>query len=241
MLACFRPSSSATLACAASLALALAASGARADTPPPQGVLMLSASASTEVPKDWMSVTLATQRQGSDANTVQSALKQALDAALTEARKAARPGQVEVQTGNFSLSPRITDKGVTNGWQGSAELVVEGRDMAAIAQLTGRITTLSIARVGYGLSREQRQKAEGEVSAQAIANYRAKAAEATRQFGYGSYVVREVNLSSNEPPQYAPVMRAKAMSAMASDEALPVEAGKATVTVTVGGSVQMLK
>jgi predicted secreted protein len=212
-----------------------------ADTPPPQGVVNLSASASIEVAKDWISVSLSTQREGSEAGPVQTALKQALDAALQEARRAARPGQVEVQTGNFSLSPRYSAKGQTNGWQGSAELVVEGRDMAAIAQLTSRITTLSIARVAYGLSREQRLKAEGDVTAQAIGNYRSRAADAAKLFGFGSYLIREVNLSSNEPPQFAPAMRAKVMSSMASDEALPVEAGKSTVTVTVSGSVQLLK
>lgn len=228
------------LALAAAVAL-LGPGRARADTPPPQGVVNLNASASTEVAKDWLSVTLSTQREGSDAATVQNGLKQALDAALQEARRVAKPGQVEVQTGNFSLMPRYTAKGQTDGWQGSAELVVEGRDMATIAQLTGRITTLAIARTGYGLSREQRLKAEADVTAQAVGNYRERAAELTRLFGYGSYVLREVNLQSNEPQPYAPVMRAKAMSVMASDEALPVEAGKATVTVTVSGSVQLLK
>lgn len=223
-------------------ALALFGAGrARAETPPPQGVVNLQASASTEVAKDWLSVTLSTQREGSDASAVQNGLKQALDAALQEARRVARPGQLEVQTGNFSLTPRYTAKGQTNGWQGSAELVVEGRDMAAIAQLTGRITTLTIARTVYGLSREQRLQAEAEVTAQAVGRYRERAAELARLFGYGSYVLREVSLQSNEPQPYAPVMRAKVMSAMASDEALPVEAGKATVTVSVNGSVQLLK
>lgn len=235
---------SASWLAAALVGTALAVGGAgvaRAETPPPQGVVNLNASASTEVAKDWLSVTLATQREGSEAGAVQTGLKQALDAALQEARRAAKPGQVEVQTGNFSLTPRYTNKGQTNGWQGSAELVIEGRDMAAIGQLTGRITTLTIARVSYGLSRDTRRKAEAEVTSQAVGNYRERAAELAKLFGYSSYVLREVNLQSNEPPQYAPVMRAKAMSSVASDEALPIEAGKATVTVTVNGSVQLLK
>lgn len=208
--------------------------------PPPQGVVNLTASASIEVPKDWISVTLSTQREGSDAGPVQAALKTALDTALQEARRAARPGQLEVQTGLFALSPRYTGKGQSNGWQGSAELLIEGRDMAAIAQLTGRIGTLSIARVAYGLSREQRLKAEADVTSQAINNFRVRAAQASTLFGFGSHVIREVSLSSNEAQPYPMATRARTL-AMASDEALPVEAGKATVTVTVSGSVQMLK
>jgi len=210
-----------------------------ADLPPPQGVVSLSASASLEVVRDLLSVTFNTTREGLDAATVQSQLKQALDAALVEARRVARPSQLDVQTGNFSIAPRYTNKGVISGWQGSAELVVDGRDMQAIGQLTGRITTLTINRVGYNLSRELREKSEGEVSAQAIARYRAKAADYAKQFGYAGYAIREVNVNANE--QISPRFAATQMKAMAvsSDEALPVEPGKGTVTVNVSGTVQM--
>jgi predicted secreted protein len=225
-----------------SLAFSLAAAAQAQTAPAPQGVVGLAASASTEVTKDLLNVTLTTTREGQDAGTVQSQLKQALDAALAEAKKAAKPGQVEVQTGNFSLYPRYAPKGGLNGWQGTAELVIEGRDMPAIGQLTGKITTMTIGRVAYGLSREQREKAEADVTAQAITRYRAKAAEYAKQFGYTGYAIREVNVNSAEPMAYtaAPMMRAKAMSASA-DESLPVEAGKATVTVSVNGTVQLTK
>lgn len=226
------------------LAAAAAAAGAQTVTlSQPQGVLSLSTSASTEVVKDLMAVTFTVTRDGADASAVQSALKQALDAALAEARKAARPREVEVQTGNFSLYPRYAQKGGINGWQGAAELVVQGRDMEAISQLGGRIQTMTISRVAYGLSREAQEKVEGEVSAQAVKRFQARAAELARQFGYGGATVREVNVSSTEPGMspIAPKMYMRAAPAAAADEALPVEAGKATVTVSVNGTVQMTK
>ncbi|MET0351711.1 MAG: SIMPL domain-containing protein [Rhizobacter sp.] len=229
---------------AVALAVALAATGAFAADPAvssqPVGVVGLQASATAEVTKDLLSVALTTTREGTEAAQVQAQLKQALDAALAEAKKAAKPGQIDVQTGNFSLFPRYTNKGVINGWQGTAELLIEGRDIPGIAKLTGRITTLTIGRVGTNLSREQREKVESSLAAQAIASYRAKATEISKQFGYTGYVIREVNVGSNEPVGYAaaPMMRKSAMSA---DEALPVELGKGTVTVTVNGTVQMTK
>jgi predicted secreted protein len=227
---------------AAAATLALAGTAALADTlPPPQGVVSLTSSATVEVTKDLLTISLATTKEGQDAAGVQSQLKQALDAALAEARKSAKPGQLDVQTGNFSLQPRYTNKGVINGWLGTAELVVEGRDMPAIGQLTGRITTLTISGVSYNISRELREKTEGEVAAQAIARYRTKAADYAKQFGYAGYAVREVNVQSNDVGPIRPMAtfsRAKAMSA-ASDEALAVEPGKGSVTVTVNGTVQM--
>lgn len=206
---------------------------------PPQNVVSLSATASVEVNKDWLTVVFATQRDGADAAAVQAQLRQALDVALAEARKAAMAGQVEVQTGQFSLYPRYSIKGGITGWQGSAELIVQGRDTQKISQLTARITSLTIARVSFSLSREARERLEGEVSAEAIARFRSRADAVAKQFGFGSYVVREVQVTSDQGPgQPLPMMRAQTLSASA-DASLPVEAGKATVTATVSGSVQM--
>ena len=215
--------------------------------PPPSGVLNLTTAASVEVAKDVLGVAFTVTREGNDAQAVQSGLKQALDAALIEARKIAKPGLVEVQTGNFSLYPRYANpsKGgqpVISGWQGTAELTVQGKDIAAIAQLSGRIQTMSIARVGYTLSREAREKVETEVTAQAIARWRAKAAAMAQQFGYSGYSVREVNVATNDfqqPPQ--PMLMKASRASTGADEALPTEAGKGEVSATVSGSAQMTR
>lgn len=226
---------------AALIAALLAAGPAIAhDAPEPQGVVLLSSSASVEVTKDLLTVALGTSREGPDAASVQSQLKQALDAALAEARKVAKPGQLEVQTGNFSLFPRHDRNGRITGWQGSTELIVEGRDLAAIGALTGRITTLTITRVMQGLSREARERVEAEVAAQAIARFRAKAADYAKAFGYAGYAIREVNVGAADGFAPVPVVRA-AMAMKAADEALPVEAGQATVVVSVNGSVQLTR
>ena len=221
--------------------VAAAAAASEQTLPPPQNVVSLSASATVEVPKDWLTVVFSTTREGSDAAVVQAQLKQALDAALAEARKVAKPGQVEVQTGGFSLMPRYAPKTTgISGWQGSTELVVEGRDSTTIAQLTGRVQTLTIARVGFSLSREARQKVEGDVAAQAIERFRARADAVSKQFGFTGYTVREVAVNTEGGMgQPMPVMRMQASAMMAEGAALPVEAGKATVTASVNGSVQM--
>jgi len=220
----------------------LAAPAAAQVLPPPTNVLSLSAQATQEVPQDLLAITLAITRDGTDAAAVQSQLRTVLDAALNEARKAQRPGQVDVRTGQFSLQPRYSAKGGISGWQGTAELVLEGRDIAALSQLAGRIPGMAVARLGYGLSREVREKVEAEVAAQAIQRFRVRAEDYAKQFGFAGYSIREVNVGQADampPPQQPMYRRAAAMTAGAADESLPVEAGKASVTVTVNGSVQM--
>ena len=225
----------------AALVATFSGASAAQTAPVPQNVLTLSASASAEITMDLLSVTLSTTREAPEASAVQSQLKQALDAALAEARRVAKPGQLEVQTGNFSLYPRYSAKGGITGWQGRAELLIEGRDTQAIAQLAGRIQTLTIGRVAYGLSREARERVESEVTAQAITRFRERALAHTQQFGFTAYTLREVQVGTQDPPMFASAPPMRMRTAAAADEALPVEAGKATVTATVSGSVQMSK
>ena len=140
----------------------------------PQNVVSLSAEASREVLQDRLSITLSVTREGTEAAAVQTQLRQALDSALVDARKAVRPnGALEVRTGAFSLSPRYTPKPTSGnnitGWQGRAELLIEGSDIAAISQLAGRLTTLTVGRVAFSLSREAREKTEADAAALAPA------------------------------------------------------------------------
>lgn len=220
-------------------ATSLGASAQPANWPVPQNVVQLSASGTVEVQQDLLSITLSTTRDGSDAAAVQTQLKVALDAALTEARKAAQPGQLEVRTGNFSLSPRYGKDGKINGWQGTTEMVLEGRDFARISTTAGKVQTLTLAGVGFGLSREQRAKVEGEAQTAAIERFRAKATEIAKGFGFAGYSLREVSVNANDQG-FVPRMKVMAMEMRAaSDAAVPVEAGKSTVVVTVSGSVQL--
>ena len=255
---CLRRSAASVLALLATL-LGPAAAPAQTLLPPPLNVLLLAADASAEVVQDTLTITLQTTREGADATTVQSQLRQTLDAALTEARKAVRPGQLDLRSGVFSIYPRYAVKPVAGnsivGWQGRAELLLEGRDIGAISQLAGRLGGLAgaggpgsaanpagmtVSRVAFSLSRDAREAAEADVASRAIAAFKARADRYARQFGFGAYSLREVSVGSSDVSTPMVQLRsAKAMSAPAGDESQPVEAGKATVTINVSGSIQL--
>ena len=204
-----------------------------------QNVVQLSASGSVEVQQDFLSISMNTTRDGVDAVTVQTQLKQALDAALAQARQAAVPGQLDVRTGNFSLYPRYGKDGKINGWQGSTELVLEGKDLGRITGTAGKIQTLTLANVNFALSPEQRARVEGEAQTQAIERFKVKATTIAKDFGFSSYSLREVSITANDQgPEPRPRMLSMAR-AETSDSPVSVEAGKSTVLVNVSGSVQM--
>jgi predicted secreted protein len=231
------------IACCALVAMTFGPSGAMAQSvfqAASQNVAQLSANGSVEVQQDVLSISMNTTRDGPDAGLVQTQLKQALDAALAIAKQAALPGQLDVRTGNFSLYPRYGKDGKINGWQGSTELVLEGRDFARITTAAGKIQTLTMGNVSFSLSREQRARVEGEAQTQAIERFKTKASDIARSFGFTSYTLREVSINANEQG-YPPRPRTMAMAAKSemSDTPVSVEAGKSTVLVSVSGSVQM--
>lgn len=227
----------ALLACCTGAALAQ-------NTAPPElrNVVQLSATGTVEAQQDLLVVTLATSKEGADASAVQAQLKQALDTALAEAKRNAQTGQLDVRTGPFGLYPRYAKDGKINGWQGRAELVLEGRDFARITSTAGKVQTMAISQVAFALSREARAKVETEAQTQAIEQFKARAAELAKGFGFANYSLREVAVNSNEmspgPRPRMMAMEANKASSF-SDSAVPVEAGKAQVVVTVSGSVQM--
>jgi predicted secreted protein len=208
--------------------------------PPPQNVLQLAATGTVEVQQDLLRMSLTTTREGADPNAVQSQLRMALDAALAEARRSALAGQMDVRTGNFGLHPRYSQGGRISTWQGTAELILEGRDFARISQTAGRIQSMTLGAVSFGLSREQRAVAEGEAQTIAIDRFKQKAAELARGFGFTGYGLREVAVNTNDEafPPPRPMMAMEARAAQA-DMAVPVEAGKSKVVVSVSGSVQL--
>ncbi|MDR2128336.1 MAG: SIMPL domain-containing protein [Burkholderiaceae bacterium] len=208
----------------------------------PRNVLKLSASGRVEAQQDLLRVTLSTVRDGTDVAVVQKELSTALDAALAIIKPSAQKGQLDVRTGNFSVNPSYNKNGKITGWQGSTELVLEGRDFARITTAAARAQSLSIANITFDLSPERRAQVESQARAQAIDRFKDKAAEIAKAFGFANYSLREVTISSDEnatvPRMFANKAAMSMKSVLGEPPSVQVEPGNATVTVTATGSVQ---
>ena len=199
----------------------------------------LTATAQREVVHDWLTVTLVTRAQGQDAAVVQRQITQVLDQALATVRPHARPGAFEVGTGVW---PRYGKEGQVVGWQGSAQLVLQGRDAARLTQWAGQLPGLVVANLAWGLSTATAQRHEAEVRQEAIAQFRQTAQQIAQGFGFGAYRLREVSVVSDSGPGPArprPVAMAMEARMASPDAAVPTEPGKGVVQVTLSGSVQL--
>lgn len=219
-----------------------------AQQPPPAvepvaNLVTISAVGQLEVPQDWMSITLTISRDGADAGGVQSQLRQAVDAAMSAVKPQVVAQQLEVRSGSFGVYPRHGSNGRISGWQGTAELVLEGRDFPRISGAASRATTMGIGQIAFSLSKETQARLESEAQALAIERFKGRASEVAKGFGFAGYSLREVTVSSaeqGERPVFARAMAASPKVGVASDvPAVPVEPGKSQVVVTVSGSIQL--
>jgi predicted secreted protein len=205
----------------------------------PYNVVHIDASAEREVLQDWLTAVLVARAQAGDATTVQNQLKTVLEGALQQARAQARSGGLEVRTGGFSVYPRHGRDGQIAGWQGQAELFLEGQDVAQVAALAGRLQGMTVSQMRFSLSPRAASQVEAEVRQEAIARFRSTAQDVARAFGLSAYDLREVTVGgAPDAPVLRRVMSAE-VGAAATSAPVPVEPGKATVRITVSGTIRL--
>jgi predicted secreted protein len=219
---------------------------AQTTTPPqasPSNQVQLSATGATEVQQDVLTITLRATKDGTDATAVQTYVKSVLDSALQEGRAEAEIDKLAIKTGNFGMQPRYGKDSKIVGWQGTGEVIISGRDLVKISKLAGRIQNMSISNAQFGLSSEEKHLAQSAAQILAINNFKTKAEQITSQFGFKEYTLREITISSEEGFHQRPQLMGMQVSSMArvneSDAPVPVEAGKATVSASVSGSINM--
>lgn len=201
----------------------------------------LSASATVQVPQDWLLIRMTVQKEGTDAAQVQRQIKTTLATALIQLQSEAQASALEVSSGPMNISPRYNREGRAHGWTGMAELILQGRDIKRITSAAGRITGLVVSQVEWQISPELLAQTETKVQAQAVAQWRAKAAALTQQLGLSRYSLKELHLNSaGQGPQPGPRAMPMAMTDTGADgrsAPLPVQAGQSQVSVVVSGQI----
>lgn len=218
------------------------ASAQAASAAEPHNVVELSASASIEMQQDWLTLTLVATKDGSDPAALQADVRRVLDGAVQLVKKTALSPAMELHTGAFSLQPRYNRDAVITGWTARTELVLEGSDFARISTAATSVKGMSISDMSFSLSKALRLKVGAEAQAQAIQNFRDKATDVAKRFGFAGYSLRQVAVGSDDPTAPRPYMRqaAQAKSMAFSDgPGVPIESGKSSVVVTVNGSIQL--
>jgi len=200
--------------------------------------LSLQAEASSEIAQDEVAITLATELEGADQGDVAKRLTEQLSQTLSAARGQAG---IEARNGAYRLWPTTDRDGKITAWRGRAEVVLESQDLPGAAALAARLSAhMPIANVAFSLSPEARAKEEKRLLKQAADAFAQRASDAAGAFGFAGYRIRKIELGGSGTVFAKQAQPGYLRAAMASDAAPPeLEAGMATVTVTVQGEVAL--
>lgn len=200
--------------------------------------LSLQAQASSEIQQDTVTITLAAELEGQDQADVARRLTEQLNKTLEAARG---DKVVEARNGAYRLWPNTDRDGKITAWRGRAEVLLESKDLPAAAALASRLSGhMPIASIDFSLSPEARAAEEERLLEEAADAFAGRAGAAAKAFGFSGYDIRNIDLGGSGTVYSKGPEMAMARAAFSADAAPPaLEAGTATVTVSVQGEVAL--
>lgn len=213
-----------------------------------RNVVNFGASASTEVQQDWMTLHLVARMDGQQAQEVQKRLQTALDSATHALQARSAAGKLELKTGNFRITPRYGKDSRISGWQGHAEIIVEGSDLTRITASSQVHPDFSVQNIRFSLAPATQRQVEATVEAAAIRRFQDRARTISQGFGFSGYRIRELSIHGNEygaRPSVGNSRNAMRLAAapIAADSAdtagFSAEPGKTEVSININGSILM--
>ena len=224
----------------ASAALVLSGASFAAEPAPRYNVFELQAEAQREVANDTLAATLYAELNDVNPATLANMINKAANEALRIAKDAKN---VRVRSGSNQTYPVYAKGNVLQTWRGRAEIRIESRDFEAASGLIGKLQAgMQLGSLNFAVSPEARRLAENELTAEAIAAFKARAEIVRGALAGRSYKVQRLNLSSSQnapPPRYAV---ARALAAAAPEVAAPdIEGGASRIIVTAAGTIEVIE
>lgn len=203
--------------------------------------ITLDGTSSREMANDVASLTFEVNMSGKQAESVQTAMRESVHAALDVVRPFVKDEEVEMSTDSFQVEPHYTKTGKMDGYTGRAQITVKGTDTARIAQLASDVKTMVVSSSNNSMSKALRMSVEAELMKDAIADFSSKADAVAKAFGFKSWTLGSVSVSTStsRPHSFGKVM-ALGGAAMESSP-MPIESGKSTMTGSVRGNIVLSK
>ena len=196
----------------------------------------LSVAAERDVENDLLVAVLFAEHQVQRQQTVSKEVNEAIRWALTQAK---RNAAVKVRTTQYNTSP-IYNKQVITGWRARQSIRLESKDPDQLSELTGDLQTrLSIGSVNYAVSKPARDSIEESLTTEAIAQFSLPAELITRDLGWSSYRIVEMNIHTQGARPQSRAYASRGMVAMEQSLAPAIKAGVRQVSVNISGTIEV--
>lgn len=217
---------------------ALPAVAAEASAVPPTGVTLvtLSEQARRQLPRDRLVSDLAVEASNADARRLQDEINRRMTAALARAKEVSA---VTATTTGYNVYQSHPEKAPAR-WQGQAGLRLESTDRAALMTLVGALQAqgLTVTGLSAEVSPAATQAVEDALTTEALHRIaqRSQSVAAALDMNFSRYRTLHIGNVVPPPSPIMPMMRAMAQAAPAAPV---IEAGQATVMVSVTAEVEL--
>ena len=205
-------------------------------------LVVMTGSAEVELPNDEAIANFYFEAQDADLAKAQALVNQRVSDGTAALKRADAKAQVETSGyGSFPVYGAANRSIV--GWRVRQGVTLRTENLVALPKTVAAAQSLlSLGGIDFRLSKAARERVEGQLIQQAIANFNARVAAVSQALGVppGRVRIEELNFGSREGGP-VPVAAAR-MAAMASD-AVPApsfEAGRSSERLSVSGKVRLL-
>ncbi|MEG0920954.1 MAG: SIMPL domain-containing protein [Comamonas sp.] len=205
--------------------------------------LTLEAEATQRVAQDTAWALFSVEKESKDQAQAQQAGKAALAEVTAIIKKSS---SLQVSTENLFTSPVYNKDGKITNWRTNFNVQFESTDTTQVAQtMAALMDKARLSGSGFRLSEAAAKKAQEQLIGDAVKAFDAKAKLSASAMGFSRYEYGSINLnqSGNNPP----IMRASRGAMMASkmdsgaNDPVALEPGYTTVSVSMSGSVKLIK
>ncbi|MGA9033641.1 MAG: SIMPL domain-containing protein [Sulfuricaulis sp.] len=190
---------------------------------------------SRPVENDRMQAVLSLTAEDDNAARLADHINRSMGAALKTAKARAK---VEARSGSYRTYP-VYNKEKIQRWRATQELLLEGSDFAELGSLIGQLQErLQVTSLNFSVSPARRAAVEDELIAQTLDTFKQRAELVRKQLTSKGYRIVDVSINTGGGQPVPIMMRTTAMEA-ASVAPPALEAGTSTVTVSVGGVIEL--
>lgn len=199
----------------------------------------LNVSVSEEIRADTIIATLGIKLQGKDSSKLINEVNTRVGKALKELTQF---NNIKAETLDYQTKP-IYQNGRQSGlYDVSQSIRIESLDFAAFSKAVQKLQSIvDLQSVSYQLSTAARTASTDRLTSDAIKRFSARANKITADLGFNDYRLVSINIGG--APQYE-FRRQKSRGSIEMDmaAAAPVfQAGEQSVSVSVNGTIEMLK
>jgi predicted secreted protein len=215
--------------------LAATSQATAADEAPRYNQIHFQVERSRPVENDRMQAVLSLTAEDDNAARLADQINRSMDAALKTTKARAK---VEARTGGYRTYP-VYNKEKIQRWHATQELLLESSDFAELGNLIGQLQErLQITSLIFSVSSARRAAIEDELIAQALDAFKQRAELVRKQLAAKAYRIVDVSINTGGG-QPAPIMMRAAALAAESVAPPAVEAGTSTLSVNVGGVIEL--